>query len=64
MNDERQMREMEPEDIGLPVCVDIGHEWHFEWAEPDVGFYGFKECKHCGKQAAIEPGEGEFEEYE
>jgi hypothetical protein len=50
-------REMTPEDIGLPACEYTDHEWRYEWPEHDVGFCGFKECKHCGKQEGIERGD-------
>jgi hypothetical protein len=57
-------RVMEDEDIGLTPCMEGDHEWRFEWPEWDVGFYGFKECENCGKTAALEAGDCEFEEYE
>lgn len=29
------------------------HEWKVYYPENDVGFAGYKECIHCGKQEAL-----------
>lgn len=47
--------------IGTP---EEDHEFKIHYPEEDVGFAGYKECIHCGKQEALTEADfDDFNEY-